>query len=286
MGADLVGDPAAAGQVEASPIAAEAASHHSIGYTGHLMLSQVTASLSAAPYAGFMSLAPIDIFLRLATAAVLSGIIGLNRGRLEWTAGLRTHMLVGVGAGLAIVVSAFGFADVINAPHVVLDPSRIAAQVISGVGFLGAGTILFVERDQIVRGLTTAASLWAVASVGLAAGSGLYAAAVMATAIIWVILALLKPVERRFTGRKGRRPRLVARLTGTNALAACERALAEQHLPFAKTVLRREEDGDDVVTIFFAKPVRHDQLAALADVLRQVDGLKSVSYDSPDLAKR
>lgn len=223
---------------------------------------------------------PLELLLRLATAAVLSGIIGLNRGRLEWTAGLRTHMLVGVGAALAIVVSAFGFADVVNNPHVVLDPSRIAAQVISGVGFLGAGTILFVERDQIVRGLTTAASLWAVASVGLAAGSGLYVAAVMATAIIWIILALLKPLERKLTGKKTR-PRLTARLTGTNALSACETVLAEQHLPFAKTILRREADGDDVITILFAKPVRRDQLAALADAMRGIDGLKSVTYDAP-----
>jgi putative Mg2+ transporter-C (MgtC) family protein len=225
---------------------------------------------------------PIDLLLRLLVAAALSGVIGINRGRLEWTAGLRTHMLVGVGAALAIIVSAFGFADVLNNPHVVLDPSRIAAQVVTGVGFLGAGTILFVERDQIVRGLTTAASLWAVASVGLAAGSGMYAGAIMATAIIWVILALLKPLERRLTGKPKRRPRLTARLTGSSALSVFETALAEHHLPFAKTILRREPDGDDVVTVLFTRPVRKDQLAVLADALRDLEGFKSVSYDAPD----
>jgi putative Mg2+ transporter-C (MgtC) family protein len=225
---------------------------------------------------------PLDLLLRLLTAAVLSGVIGINRGRLEWTAGLRTHMLVAVGAALAIIVSAFGFADVLNHPHVVLDPSRIAAQVVTGVGFLGAGTILFVERDQIVRGLTTAASLWAVASVGLAAGSGMYAGAVMATAIIWVILALLKPLERRLTGKPKRRPRLTARLTGSSALSVFEKALGEHHLPFAKTILRREPDGDDVVTVLFTRPVRKDQLAVLADALRDLEGFKSVSYDAPD----
>jgi putative Mg2+ transporter-C (MgtC) family protein len=150
------------------------------------------------------------------------------------------------------------------------------------VGFLGAGTILFVERDQIVRGLTTAASLWAVASVGLAAGSGMYAGAVMATAIIWVILALLKPLERRLTGKPKRRPRLTARLTGSSALSVFETALAEHHLPFAKTILRREPDGDDVVTVLFTRPVRKDQLAVLADALRDLEGFKSVSYDAPD----
>lgn len=222
---------------------------------------------------------PLAIFLRLVVAATLSGIIGVNRGRLEWTAGLRTHMLVGVGAALAIIVSTFGFSDVLANEHVVLDPSRIAAQVISGIGFLGAGTILFVERDQIVRGLTTAASLWAVASVGLAAGAGLYWGAIIATALIWIILAMLKPLEQRLTGKRSRRPRVVATLSGVNALAACETVLAEQHLPFTKTVLRRQSDGDDRVTILFAKPVRRDQLAALADAMRGVDGIKSVTYE-------
>ncbi|UPG88624.1 MgtC/SapB family protein [Luteibacter aegosomaticola] len=222
---------------------------------------------------------PVAIFLRLAVAAALSGIIGINRGRLEWTAGLRTHMLVGVGAALAIIVSAFGFNDVLSNDHVVLDPSRIAAQVISGIGFLGAGTILFVERDQIVRGLTTAASLWAVASVGLAAGAGLYWGAAIATGLIWIILAMLKPLERRLTGRRDRRPRVVATLSGVNALAACETVLAEQHLPFTKTVLRRQPDGDDRVTILFAKPVRREQLATLADAMRGVDGIKTVTYE-------
>lgn len=222
---------------------------------------------------------PIDILLRLVTAAVLSGIIGANRGRLEWTAGLRTHMLVGVGAALAIVVSAFGFADVIDQPHVVLDPSRIAAQVISGIGFLGAGTILFVERDQIVRGLTTAASLWAVASVGLAAGGGLYVGAVIATAVIWVILAMLKPLERRIVGKKARRPRLVARLDGTSPLAECERTVAGYHLPVVRMVLRREADGGDAVTILFSRPVQAERLAELADGLRTLDGIRSVEYE-------
>jgi putative Mg2+ transporter-C (MgtC) family protein len=222
---------------------------------------------------------PVAIFLRLAVAAALSGIIGINRGRLEWTAGLRTHMLVGVGAALAIIVSAFGFNDVLSNDHVVLDPSRIAAQVISGIGFLGAGTILFVERDQIVRGLTTAASLWAVASVGLAAGAGLYWGAAIATGLIWIILAMLKPLERRLTGRRDRRPRVVATLSGVNALAACETVLAEQHLPFTKTVLRRQPDGDDRVTILFAKPVRREQLATLADAMRGVEGIKTVTYE-------
>lgn len=87
-------------------------------------------------------------------------------------AGLRTHMLVCLGAALVMIVSAYGFNDIISAYRIVLDPSRVAAQVVSGIGFLGAGTILFL-RQQVIRGLTTAASLWTVAAIGLAVGCGL-----------------------------------------------------------------------------------------------------------------
>ena len=114
----------------------------------------------------------LDITLRLAVAAVLGSIIGFERERLLWAAGIRTHMLVSVGACLLMIVSAYGFQHVLTVPHVVLDPSRIAAQVVSGIGFLGAGSIL--ARGQVVKGLTTAASVWAVAALGLAAGGGLY----------------------------------------------------------------------------------------------------------------
>jgi putative Mg2+ transporter-C (MgtC) family protein len=102
-------------------------------------------------------------------------------------------MLVSVGACLIMIVSAFGFSDVLGSQNVVLDPSRIAAQVVSGIGFIGGGCILL--RGEIVRGLTTAASLWTVAAVGLAVGGGLYLAATAATVIILGILAGLKPLE-------------------------------------------------------------------------------------------
>ena len=121
-----------------------------------------------------------ELILRLIVATVLGGLVGVERERLERAAGLRTHALVGVGAALFMIVSAFGFADILGTPGVGLDPSRIAAQVVSGIGFLGAGTIIF--QREIVRGLTTAASVWAVAAIGLAAGGGLWLAAILATA--------------------------------------------------------------------------------------------------------
>ena len=139
-----------------------------------------------------------ELIARLLGAAVLGGVVGFERERLLWAAGLRTHMLVCVGSALIIIVSAYGFNDVIG-KNIVLDPSRIAAQVVSGVGFLGAGTILF--RGEAVKGLTTAASLWAVAGIGLAAGSGLYVAATACTVIILIVLAGMKPIEERYRNR-------------------------------------------------------------------------------------
>src|ERR1700761_6646619 len=141
----------------------------------------------------------IDITIRLLLAAGLGCAIGFERERNLWAAGIRTHMLVSVGACLLMIVSAYGFEHPLEMQHAILDPSRIAAQVVSGIGFLGAGAILL--KGEFVRGLTTAASIWAVAAVGLAAGGGLYYAATVSTGIILVILAGLKPVEEAYRER-------------------------------------------------------------------------------------
>ena len=143
----------------------------------------------------------VEIALRLFVATLLSGIIGLERERGERAAGLRTHALVGVGSCLVMIVSAFGFQDWHYSPGA-LDPSRIAAQVVSGIGFLGAGVIIFQRDGGVVRGLTTAASVWVVAAIGLAVGGGMYVTAAIATAITLLILAGLKPLERRVVRRR------------------------------------------------------------------------------------
>jgi putative Mg2+ transporter-C (MgtC) family protein len=106
-----------------------------------------------------------------------------------------------LGSALFMVVSIFGFADVLNERHVILDPSRVAAQVASGIGFIGAGTIIL--RREIVKGLTTAASIWAVAAVGLAVGGGMFLAGVATTVLSLALLVLAKPVKKRlFPNRK------------------------------------------------------------------------------------
>ncbi len=135
-----------------------------------------------------------EIIIRLSLAALFGALIGIERERKELAAGLRTHMMVCVGACLVMMVSAFGFSDILGTKDVTLDPSRIAAQVISGIGFIGAGTILFLKQGT-VHGLTTAAGLWTVAAIGLATGGGMYFAAGITTLAALIILWALKPLE-------------------------------------------------------------------------------------------
>ncbi|MCC6334068.1 MAG: MgtC/SapB family protein [Myxococcales bacterium] len=219
-------------------------------------------------------LAPREILVRLLLAAALGAVVGFERERHEWAAGLRTHMLVCVGAALAIIVSAFGFRDVLGAPAVTLDPSRIAAQVISGIGFLGAGTIIFLERENVIHGLTTAAGLWVVAAVGLGVGAGMYLAAGVATAIAWTTLAVLKPLERRFLARPGR-ARILVRVEASADLQAIQAILAAEGQPPQKLTLQRQGDADEV-ELLFPRGLAPDKLAQLAAVLRAVPGLRAI----------
>jgi len=122
----------------------------------------------------------------LTLALVLSSLIGMEREIRMKSAGLRTHTLVGVGAALIMLVSKYGFGDVIITNQVVLDPSRVAAQIVSGIGFIGGG-LIFVQRDM-VRGLTTAAAVWLTAAVGMACGAGLPVLALYVTATHFLVM--------------------------------------------------------------------------------------------------
>lgn len=129
--------------------------------------------------------------LRILLSMVLGGAIGLQREKNGHAAGFRTHILVCMGAAMTVLTGVFA----VQVLHFSGDPLRIAAQVVSGIGFIGAGTILITQKSH-VRGLTTAAGLWATASVGLAVGIGFYEAAILCTAIILIVIALLKGFDR------------------------------------------------------------------------------------------
>jgi putative Mg2+ transporter-C (MgtC) family protein len=139
-----------------------------------------------------------EIIFKLALAGILGGLIGLERESLSRPAGLRTYTLVCVGSALAMIVSIdiyLQYYQTVNA-----DPGRIAAQVISGIGFLGAGTIM--REGASVQGLTTAAGLWVVACIGLAVGAGLYVPAIATTILILFVLIYFIKFEARLTGRR------------------------------------------------------------------------------------
>jgi putative Mg2+ transporter-C (MgtC) family protein len=138
----------------------------------------------------------INLALRLGMGLVLGAVIGFERELQRQPAGFRTHSLVSLGAALFTVVSGYGFGGGDN-----VDPTRIAAQIVSGIGFIGAGTILQYRGN--IRGLTTAASLWAVAAIGMAAGAGLFVVAIVGTAMILVILRIFDWVEARARKRLG-----------------------------------------------------------------------------------
>ncbi len=131
----------------------------------------------------------------LGLALLLSAIVGLEREIRQKSAGLRTHTLVGVGAALFMLISKYGFNDVLEPGRVIVDPSRVAAQIVTGIGFLGAG-IIFVRRDA-VRGLTTAAAIWVTAAIGACAGAGLPILAGIATAIYMLVAVGFPQVSRR-----------------------------------------------------------------------------------------
>ena len=141
-----------------------------------------------------------QLIWRLVLSVILSGVVGLEREIRGRSAGLRTHILVGLSSCLLMVLSIFvaqGFGE----PYV-FDPGRIAAGVVTGIGFLGAGTI--IRFGESVKGLTTAASLWAVAALGLSIGVGFYVAAYTSTALILITLLILSKVERNISTTKGK----------------------------------------------------------------------------------
>jgi putative Mg2+ transporter-C (MgtC) family protein len=216
----------------------------------------------------------LELISRLVLAAALGSVIGFERERLSWAAGLRTHMLVCVGSTLIMIVSAFGFADVLSNDHVVLDPSRMAAQVVSGIGFLGAGSILL--RGEIVRGLTTAASLWSVAAIGLAVGGGLYTAAIAATIIILIILAGIKPLERRFITFRQRRQLSLTVDRGALTFHSLHDALGTSSARVKQFVVQQSDDSAelDVVMITLSR-VSSMEYEAICSALRQLPAVKA-----------
>lgn len=220
-----------------------------------------------------------ELFLRLAMATILGGLVGLERERLDRAAGLRTHALVCVASALIMVVSTYGFPipPGRDATGFGMDPSRIAAQVVSGIGFLGAGVIIF--RGGTIRGLTTAATLWSVAGVGLAAGGGLYLAAIAGTVFMLLIQAGLKPLERRMFPRHARQHRvLVETRRDIDALADLRSVLQGSKVRLRSMEFDYSEDSDrDLIELTLLAQNQSDILDVLG-LMQRSAGITRVHY--------
>jgi len=221
-----------------------------------------------------------ELIIRLALATLLGSIIGVERQRREWAAGLRTHMLVCVGSALAMIVSTYGFSDVIGKPGIVLDPSRVAAQVISGIGFLGAGTILFM-KNEVVRGLTTAAGLWTVAAIGLAVGGGLYWPASITTGLVLIILAVIKPIENRvFNRNKYNGLNITIKQDQVN-LKTIQEVLTKYNIQIKEVRISPLDNENDLLKIFTQKlSNKNAAILTILEDLRKLEAVRVVEFVS------
>jgi putative Mg2+ transporter-C (MgtC) family protein len=217
-----------------------------------------------------------EIAFRLVLAVVLGGVVGFERERQNRPAGFRTHILVCVGSALVMLVSVYGFTGELAHIGDGVDPSRIAAQVVAGVGFLGAGTIL--RHGNTITGLTTAASLWIVSGIGLAVGIGFYLGAVLTTLMVLVSLMMLLRLENSFARMKRLRRLWIRGIDQPGLLGRIGAVLGDLGINVTKVDLSQAEYLEifkaDVISIefFLRLPTRVDT----DDLLRRVATLPGI----------
>lgn len=220
-------------------------------------------------------MASLSAVARLLLALVLGGLIGLERELHGRPAGFRTHILVCMGSALTMII---GFQIRAGTAGAAVDPTRIAANVVSGIGFLGAGTIL--REGANVRGLTTAASLWVSAVIGLAAGAGDFVAAGATTALALLALVLMSLVERRLSG--GKRERMVRVLVADRPgqIGRIGSALGGLGVDIRNIRMRPRDDESVELELVLRLPSgRGANMAAVAAALSDIDGVRSVEQD-------
>jgi putative Mg2+ transporter-C (MgtC) family protein len=226
-----------------------------------------------------MGLENPELYWRLLLAAALGGMVGFERERHNRPAGLRTHILVCLGSTLVMIVSVVGFAGELGPRG---DQARIAAQVVSGIGFLGAGTIM--RQGSAVRGLTTAASLWVVAAVGLAVGIGLYVPAVFATGLVLASLFFLSGVEKLAArGRLGKQLRLRAvdqpGLLGRIGVALGDHGVAITGVTLSETTYMEAYKAETVAIELQVRVPAEFNAGRLMEELLRLPGLLEVSWE-------
>ncbi|RNI17280.1 MgtC/SapB family protein [Flexivirga caeni] len=223
----------------------------------------------------------------LLLAFVLSAVIGLERQVRGKAAGTRTQTIVGTSAALILLVSKYGFNDVLGS-HVILDPSRVAAQVVSGIGFLGAG--LIITRPTSVRGLTTAASVWETAAIGLAAGAGLPLLAVLVTLLHFAVVLGFTPLSRWLGDRGlGERRYLVTYADGRGilreVLSTCtgrQWVIGSLSVERSRKPIDTESDGDESAVVAVGLTLTGRALDQVVPVLGAIDGVIRIDREESD----
>jgi putative Mg2+ transporter-C (MgtC) family protein len=219
-------------------------------------------------------LSTAEALLRLLLAAVLGGAIGLERELREHEAGFRTHLLVALGACVFTLVSAYAWTDwTFSTPSgIVFDPTRIAAQIVTGIGFLGAGAI--IVRGINVRGLTTAATLWVVAAIGMASGTGYYEVAVGSSLLVLVSLGPLKLLSARLVSRVRPEQAMLA----VNLAPDGEGARVLARLEELGGVIESVEFGDERTLDVVLRASRRSESAKVAAGLARLDDVERVQW--------
>ena len=220
-----------------------------------------------------------EVLARLALAGALGGAIGFERELRDHEAGFRTHLLVAVGSAAFTLVSAYGFRDFQygRGTGFTLDPTRIAAQIVTGIGFLGAGAI--IRQGASIRGLTTAATLWVVASIGLASGAGYYSVAVLGTAVVLFALYPLRVIGRYTVGRVRRdQGQLIVELGAGGSASALLGALEERKVRVRKFEI--EDSGESRLVSVDAVLPSVAATAGVVDEVKQLDDVRRVEWQT------
>ncbi|EEG1140694.1 MgtC/SapB family protein [Salmonella enterica] len=213
-----------------------------------------------------------DLLIRIALAGLLGGLIGIERQLRAKEAGLRTHVLVGIGSAMFMIVSKYGFEDIIRENHVDLDPSRIAAQVVSGMGFLGAGTIII--QKQIVKGLTTAAGMWVTAAIGLVIGSGLYEIGIYGAFLTLIVLEVFRQLSNRLLNYHC----ILQMKISPDCLSMVFSVLQKRRIRFSFRSLKESASEDKAWELFLILTLRpKESVNNLAPALLGIEGVKSVN---------
>lgn len=213
-----------------------------------------------------MEFTDYEIALRLFLACILGGVVGWTRERVHKPAGFRTHVLVALGSSLITIMSIYAFADFGTLPR---DPARIAANIVTGIGFLGAGTIM--REGSSVRGLTTAASIWVVAGIGMAIGSGMYFPAIVTTVLAFIILEGI--IEKYFIRKQHN---LTINISSDSKIREIGEILHKYDISIKHVSILPINNSEYISVVFSVRVLVQENIREAINELKKIEGIVSV----------